>query len=372
MSACLGCEQLPESLPAYGHIYFWPPLGHTSSKLCAVLEKHDIAIEQPGPQCLKVAISDTCLDALRKAVPTALGRLEIEDTKCLVMAHGAEPSLDEASRIVSLATMLGRLDGRWLWEILAERRLTTMFQPIVQIDNPSNVFAHECLVRGLEPDGTMVPPYKLYDAARNAKMLFHLDRASRLQHIRAANQHQLDTHIFINFNPTSIYDPEYCLRTTFAAIRNCNIPAERFVFEVVESDHVGDPERLPRILEFYRNAGFRVALDDLGAGFSSLNLLSRLKPDFVKFDMELIRNIDQDTYKSHIVSKLIDVARSVGVTTVVEGIETDGEWHWAIEHGAHLGQGYLFGKPSPQPAGYSAAAVARVPAYISDRSLAPQ
>ena len=372
MSACQGCEQLPESLPEYGHIYFWPPLGHTQTKLAQALADHEIAVESPGSQCLKIAISSDSLATLRKAIPLALSKLEIEDTKCLVMALGAEPSLEEASRIVSLATMLGRLDGRWLWEMLAERRLTTMFQPIVKIDDPHNVYAHECLVRGLETDGSLVSPYKLYEAARSAKMLFHLDRAARLQHIRASTQQQIESQIFINFNPTSIYDPEYCLRTTFAAIRNSGIPADRFVFEVVESDHVEDPERLPRILEFYRNAGFRVALDDLGSGFSSLNLLSRLKPDFVKFDMELIRNIDQDPYKSHIVAKLIDVARSVGVTTVVEGIETDAEWHWAIEHGADLGQGYLFGKPAPHPRGSVQTAVNKAISYISDRSLAPR
>lgn len=363
MSACEGCEQLPESLPEYGHLYFWAPLGHTHSKLLAAFSTHDIAVEAPAPQCLKVAISNHCLATLRTTIPAALSKLEVEDTKCLVMATGAEPSLDEASRIVSLGVMLGRLDGRWLWEMLAERRLTTLFQPIVKIDEPHKVYAHECLVRGIEKDGALLPPYKLYDAARNAKMLFHLDRSARLQHIRAATQHGVQSNVFINFNPTSIYDPEYCLRTTFAAIRNSNIPADRFVFEVVESDHVGDPDRLPRILEFYRNAGFRVALDDLGAGYSSLNLLSRLKPDFVKFDMELIRNIDTDPYKSHIVSKLIDVARSVGVTTVVEGIETDGEWHWAIEHGADLGQGYLFGKPAPQPIGHSESTPSPAPAF---------
>lgn len=351
MPLCQGCEQLPPALPTIGQLYFWAPLGHTQTKLANALAAGEVEATLPNPRCLKIEISADALARLREAIPKALGALEMEDTKCLVLPHGAELSVEEFSNIISLSTLIGRLDAQWLMEMLAQRRLATMFQPIVQIDRPEHIFAHECLVRGVDTDGKMIFPGQLYEAARRSRMLFQLDRSARLQHIRAARQVNVQTNIFINFNPTSIYDPEYCLRTTFAAIQNGNIPRERFIFEVVESDHVEDPERLPRILEYYRNAGFQVALDDLGAGFSSLNLLSRLKPDFVKFDMELIRNIDQDPYKATIVSKLIDVARSVGVKTVVEGIETDGEWHWAIEHGADFGQGYLFGKPQPQPLG---------------------
>ena len=102
-------------------------------------------------------------------------------------------------------------------------------------------------------------------------------------------------------------------------------------------------------MEFYRGAGFRVALDDLGSGYGSLNLLSQLKPDFVKLDMKLIRDVDRDPYKAEITRKLLEMARGLGVATIVEGIETQGEWEWAHENGADYAQGYLFARPASPP-----------------------
>ncbi len=122
------------------------------------------------------------------------------------------------------------------------------------------------------------------------------------------------------------------------------------MFEVVESDEISDIDRLLRILDFYREVGLRVALDDVGAGYSSLKLLARLKPDFIKLDMDLIRNVDRDVYKAQVASKLLELARELHVSTVVEGVETVGEWQWATEHGADFAQGYLFARPEPWPA----------------------
>jgi EAL domain-containing protein (putative c-di-GMP-specific phosphodiesterase class I) len=119
------------------------------------------------------------------------------------------------------------------------------------------------------------------------------------------------------------------------------------VFEVIESEHVSDRFHLRGILTFYRQAGFLVALDDVGAGFSGLTLLSELKPDIIKIDMALVRDIDQDRYKQSIVRHLIGIARETGTTVLAEGIETEAEKAWLIQADVELLQGYLIGKPSP-------------------------
>jgi EAL domain-containing protein (putative c-di-GMP-specific phosphodiesterase class I) len=234
-------------------------------------------------------------------------------------------------------------------ELIAQRRLTTMFQPIVSVKDPLEVFAYECLLRGQDDQNQLISPQVLFDAARRGKLLFHLDRAARLRHIRSACDRELTTNIFINFNPTAIYEPKFCLQSTVAAIGDSTIHPSRFIFEVVETDELTDPKRLPEILRFYGDAGFRVALDDVGAGFSSLNLLTQLRPDFIKLDMMLMRDIDQDRYKANLVSKLLEVAGELEIETIVEGIETVAEWQWALEHGADYAQGYLFGKPNAEP-----------------------
>jgi EAL domain-containing protein (putative c-di-GMP-specific phosphodiesterase class I) len=349
MSACPGCELLPQPLPTTGVLCLWPPLGHTHSKLRAAFAAGDIAVDGTSENCLTVGVSEGAFHALGELAATDLSEVERNQCKYLLLPDGGQPTLSDFGRVNSLTHLLAHMTGRWLVELLAERRLTTHFQPIVRTHAPEDVFAYECLVRGVDPAGKLISPGQLYDAARDASLLYHLDRSARLQHIKAAHQQGLQQVVFINFNPSSIYDPEFCLRSTIAAIEGTDMPPENFVFEVVESDHVTDIERLPKILEYYRRAGFRVALDDLGAGYSSLNMLGMLRPDFIKLDMQLIRGIDCDPYKGEIVGKLIESAHNLGVEVIAEGIETAGEWNWAAIHGADYTQGYLFGKPCAQP-----------------------
>ena len=121
------------------------------------------------------------------------------------------------------------------------------------------------------------------------------------------------------------------------------------MFEFVESEEIIDHSSFLRTLDFFRQQGFRVALDDVGAGYASLNVLVHVKPDFMKLDMGLIRDVDSDLYKSRVAAKLLELAQELQVKTVVEGIETIGEWEWSREHGADYAQGYLFARPDNPP-----------------------
>jgi EAL domain-containing protein (putative c-di-GMP-specific phosphodiesterase class I) len=233
--------------------------------------------------------------------------------------------------------------------LLREERLVSHFQPIVQCSSGTEIFGYECLIRGQREDGTLIPPEWLYHAARGLGMLFQLDRSARLKHIQTVTELGLKSHIFINFNPVAIYDAVFCLKSTVNAIDGSGLERDHFVFEVVESDNVADCDRLLEILDFYRHQGFAVALDDVGAGYNSLNLLAKLRPDYIKLDIQLIRNVDRDEYKAQIAGKLLEMAASLGVATVAEGIETEGEWQWTREHGADYCQGFLFATPAQVP-----------------------
>ncbi|MGY3253983.1 EAL domain-containing protein (putative c-di-GMP-specific phosphodiesterase class I) [Thermostichus sp. MS-CIW-19] len=123
------------------------------------------------------------------------------------------------------------------------------------------------------------------------------------------------------------------------------------VFEVNESDRSPDLDHLQRILRFYRQAGFRVALDDLGAGYGSLNLLHRLQPDVIKLDRELIRGVDGDPYKAVIAQKVLELAQELGIVTLAEGIETAEELQWVRDHRVDLVQGFFIARPQPVPPG---------------------
>ncbi|RKG71845.1 EAL domain-containing protein [Corallococcus terminator] len=253
-------------------------------------------------------------------------------------------------RVDSLQRFTMLQQSGWLVDMLAESRLTSFFQPIVHAQDTSFVFAHEALMRGRDRDGSLVSPARMLDTAREADLLFQLDLAARTTAIREAVRHQLRTHLFINFTPTAIYDPAFCLRSTVAAIREAGIPPAHVVFEIIESDRAANAEHLRSIVDFYREAGFKVALDDLGAGYSSLNLLHQLRPEYMKLDMELVRGVHADPYKASIVQKLLEIACQLGIQTVAEGIETPEELSWVRRHGVDFVQGYLIAKPSAVPA----------------------
>src|SRR5690606_22807099 len=152
--------------------------------------------------------------------------------------------------------------------------------------------------------------------------------------------------VFVNINVNSIFNPKRCLASTIAAVESSGLRPEQLVFEVVETEEIANQQSLFQVLEIMRDRGMGVALDDVGDGYASLNLLARVRPDFMKLDMGLIRNVHLDRYKSHVASKLLELARDLDVPTIVEGVECLGEWQWAREHGADYVQGYLFATPA--------------------------
>jgi EAL domain-containing protein (putative c-di-GMP-specific phosphodiesterase class I) len=349
MSSCSQCEVLPSDFPEYGTLYLAPPLSHTFGKLCGSLRRNDVSFEQPHPEVVAVAVVPGMLAQVLPQLRQSLANQELRDTRSLVLPDGVTLSIADLMRMRPLWSLIAAVEGRWLVQMLAENRLETHFQPIVSAANPTEIFGYESLLRGRDAAGELVLPGRLFSTARDTDLLFQLDRAARISAIHGAHTYGLDCRVFVNFNPTAIYDATYCLRTTIHEVEQSRLHPEQVVFEVVETEEMGDTSHLLRILEVYRNAGFQVALDDLGSGYGSLNLLARLRPDFVKLDMELIRGVDQDVYKSQVAGKLLELAQELGIKTIAEGIETTAEWAWCRDHGADYAQGYLFARAAVPP-----------------------
>lgn len=346
MEPCNRCELLPEALPENGILYLAPPVAHTKRQILGRLDEMEMEYSEPYPNVLAIPFGPGDLVELCRDPLTSLNRLELEDTRCLLVPAGEAPSVPQFIQMQPLSSLVSRIRGEWLLDLLRARQLVMHFQPIVDCQDPSHVFAFECLLRGKGPEGDFVRPEEMFRLAKSADLLFQLDRTARELAVQEAARQSPNPLIFINFIPTSIYHPGNCLRTTLDAVKKSQIPPERIVFEVVESETVGDVEHLIRLLDFYRENGFRVALDDLGAGYSSLNLLHDLKPDFVKIDVGLIRDVDRDSYKAKISENLLALARELGIPCIAEGVESEGEWRWLKEHGATYVQGYLFARPA--------------------------
>jgi hypothetical protein len=127
--------------------------------------------------------------------------------------------------------------------------------------------------------------------------------------------------LFINFVPTSIYRPEVCLRTTETAARKAGVRLDQLVFEVTEGHRIDDLSHLERVFDYYRSRNCKVALDDLGAGYSSLNLLIRLQPDIVKLDKEIVQDLPGPV-GSAVVAAIVGIVQAYGGLVLAECVET--------------------------------------------------
>ncbi len=241
------------------------------------------------------------------------------------------------------------LDATPLVKIMQSGGIRTFFQPIFQSDCES-LWGYECLMRGLTDDGSWLMPKQLLEWAAQERLIFMLDRICRETHIRnAAAVLPDDLAILINFLPTAIYEPSFCLKTTIAAAKSAGVDPNRVVFEVVETEKVQDGPHLASILNEYRESGFRVALDDVGSGFAGLMMLADLKPDLIKIDRELVRGAAKSEMHRIIVRALVQIARDSGCLILAEGVETEAELAIMKSFGVDLFQGFLLGRPASFP-----------------------
>lgn len=347
MTRCLKCDTLPTLARGRLAVYIWPPLGHTTAKLKSILKDYDEFAAIEGGLTFSIDSQDMT-DLIRK-IDLKLSQSEKHDTNCLLQENRRQPDLSDFSCVTSLQKMTGLYSSRWLIDIIDQKRMTSVFQPIVHAQKPNIPFAHECLLRWYNEDEQLNGPARLFQTAQEADLIFPLDRAAREIHIRNAAAASMPSKIFVNFAPTAIYDPNNCLKSTFKVIREVDIDPSNIVFEVVETEHINDPEHLKNILAAYKQQGFQVALDDLGSGHSTLNMLGALKPDYVKLDMEMIRDVHKDRFKSELVRKIVELSHSFDIQVVAEGIETKEEASWLVSQDVDFMQGFYFAKPDKTP-----------------------
>lgn len=348
--ACPTCGRAQSPDPAATVLYLCPPGSHGATTIMDVLRRHGELLDPATTDaCIGCRFDPDRLPGLLDELASRLTGPIQRATRTLLAGDGEAVGLNALARMTDLATLAAQVNARWLADLIDERRLTTFFHGIWPAADTCSPYAYECLSRGLEPGGGIISPGRLFGAASSAGMLFPLDRLARETAVMAAHQKGITTRLFINFTPTALYDPATCLATTVKAVDSTGLPRDRFVFEVIETEEIDDADHLVGILQAYRDSGFGIALDDLGGGYSGLNLLSRLRPDFVKLDREMIMGIDTDTYRQVVVGHVIEMARDLNVRVVAEGVETAAELDWLRLAGTDLVQGFLFGKPQPDP-----------------------
>ena len=219
----------------------------------------------------------------------------------------------------------------------ALEKVAMAYQPIVSWAK-QEVHSYEALVRTGEP--TLPHPGALFDAAERTGRLRDLGRAIRASVARSAGDGT--SLLFVNIHPQDLNDEE--LASPDAPLSRV---ASRVVLEITERASLGAVVDVRTRVDSLRKLGFRIAVDDLGAGYAGLTTFTLLQPDFVKLDMTLVRDIDADTTRQRVVGTMSRLCRELGMSVVAEGIETVAERDTLLTLGCDLLQGYLFARPGP-------------------------
>jgi EAL domain-containing protein (putative c-di-GMP-specific phosphodiesterase class I) len=232
-----------------------------------------------------------------------------------------------------------------LKEVLKTGAIRSVYQPVVDL-RLRRAIGYEALTR--LASNAFSGPEQLFKAAYENDAVWKLERLCRMRAIEGAGQFGPDRLLFLNVEPDSFYDPVLRSEETSRLLRDANLTAAQIVLEITEHSAVQDHEAFRQMLSFFQFHGFRLAVDDVGSGYSGLRSIAELRPDFIKIDMSLIRDIHLHPIKQDLTSTIVRFSNRSGTTLIAEGVETIEELRCLQKIGVRLAQGYLFARPAPQ------------------------
>lgn len=235
-----------------------------------------------------------------------------------------------------------------LRRIIEEGAITPFFQPIVDLYT-AQIFGFEVLSRGRQP---FVEPSVLFERARQWGLSWDLELACRtaaINRIAALDHPDRDKHFFLNVGPHIFSDERFHDAFSRSALRKLGINHDRIIVEITETTSVDDYDRFEELIRHYVAHGFRVALDDFGAGHSGFVTLVAMTPHFIKLDRAIISGIESSSYKQHLVKSVASFASSVETSLIAEGVETAEELATVFRLGVRYAQGHYLRRPQPEP-----------------------
>ncbi|MCX8083838.1 MAG: EAL domain-containing protein [Calditerrivibrio sp.] len=219
-------------------------------------------------------------------------------------------------------------------------------QPIVSIIS-GKIHGIELLIRGVEDCGfTSIEHF--FDTAVNDKVLVPLEKALRDKAAKKISniKNYRNIIIFYNYDHRIMEMPDYHFGFTEEILKQYNIPLNNWCLELTEKTNHNFTSIYNRVLNRAKKSGFKLAIDDFGSGFSNFELLYHSEPDYIKLDKFLIRDINKDLKKASLTTAIVKVAKSLGVTIIAEGVETEAEYYYLKSLDVDLIQGYFIQKPT--------------------------
>jgi EAL domain-containing protein (putative c-di-GMP-specific phosphodiesterase class I) len=353
-AGCLKCETVRQTtIPANtSAVLFGARDAEAAATLRSALDVVGFACVECGPLLMVQNLAHR-VGELGTHLSKALSRYTQSCIQAAYMPSGVEnvnQMLGAMAFAMPLAQMIENIEHEWVREGLNENWLFSVFHPIIR-GTTGEVYANEALLRAKNPStGQVLGAGQIINACERLNLLHVLDQRARQSAIRAAAEHVPGpSRIFINFLPNTIYDPEICLRTTMEAAAKYGVPMARLVFEVVETQKIPDMDHLCKVLNYYRERGVGTAIDDMGAGFTGVDYITSLQPDFVKLDREFVLEAEQTLQGRRTMESLISTSHAHGARVIAEGIETPAQMSMCVNAGVDFLQGFLFAKPACPP-----------------------
>jgi EAL domain-containing protein (putative c-di-GMP-specific phosphodiesterase class I) len=254
--------------------------------------------------------------------------------------------VQEAWECVRVQKMQSAFQNRCvLQSILLEDQLGMAFQPVVDLAT-GTIHGYEALCRG-PASTTYHSPAVLFAMASEADMVFELDRGCRRKALVAARLLPPDAKLFVNVFPSCMYDPEFQGASLIRLLGQLGLSPDRIVLEINEKYAIENYPLFVEALQNLTHMGFEVAIDDIGAGYSGFEKIANLNPRYLKFDMQLVRDIDGSYVRRELARALRDFAGKMDSRIVAEGVEREGERKVLVDLGIEFGQGFLLGRPAP-------------------------
>ncbi|GAA0733328.1 EAL domain-containing protein [Clostridium oceanicum] len=228
--------------------------------------------------------------------------------------------------------------------IINTKDITILFQPIISLKT-GEILGYEALSRGPE-NSDLYYPDKLFNAASFCNKYLEVDSLCRNKTLQKLNQLKKDKLLFININPTILNNQKFKEDFTINYLFKSTFSPSSIVFELSEKTEIENYDKFNTSLSFYQNKGYQIALDDTGSGYSGLKTLSKIKTNYIKIDIALIKNIHKDKFKQYLVKFLVKYAKKLNIKVIAEGIECEKELSQLIYLDVDYAQGYFIQKPS--------------------------
>jgi len=239
--------------------------------------------------------------------------------------------------------------GQALEYIISNKQIKAVFQPIISLRDGS-ILGHEALSR-ITCESEIKNADMLFSVAGECKRLWELELLCRTTALEAAYKFMIPPYskkLFINVNPNTMHDENFRKGFTREFLMQYEIAPHNVIFEITERNIITDMDGFMATIDHYKGQDYRIAIDDAGAGYSGLNLISDVNPNYIKLDMKLIRGINTDSLKHALVKGMVELSKASNISLIAEGIETYEELDTLVNLGVQYGQGYLIQKPSAE------------------------